>query len=73
MKIARKLAIATTFVVGASALAFAGEGSSFHETALSLFASPMTLFAADPCPPRACSVVFKTAEGGPPSEVVAIF
>lgn len=56
-------------LLGASALAVAadgGRGPSETEAAYRNTASA----DAEPCPPDACSIVFKTATGGPPSPVI---
>jgi hypothetical protein len=64
----RILAPAGAALLGASALAVASDGD------LPLFrdqeaAAVRDIRAADaePCPPGACTIVFKTAAGGPPS------
>lgn len=64
----RILAPAGAALLGASALAVASDGD------LPLFrdqeaAAVRDIRAADaePCPPGACTIVFKTAPGGPPS------
>lgn len=56
-------------LLGASALAVAADGNlDPFETG----AAHRDVRSADaePCPPEACSIVFKTAPGGPPSPVV---
>lgn len=55
--------------LGASALAVAADGGLDPFTAPAA-RSDVRPADTEPCPPEACSIVFKTAPGGPPSAIV---
>ena len=54
-------------LVGVSALAVARDGSTTPGDRSGAFAR-----TPDSCPPAACTIVFKTPKGGPPSTLVAV-
>lgn len=66
------IAIATATLVCVSALAVArGADRIAPESFVPTFQS-RDLVTSELCPPSACSIVFKTEEGGPPSTVVHV-
>lgn len=59
-------------VVGISALAVAHEADRIAPESFVPTLQSRQLATGELCPPSACSIVFKTEEGGPPSTVVHI-
>lgn len=64
--------IVVAAVVGVSALAVAREADRIAPESFVPMFKPRQLATNDLCPPSACSIVFKTEQGGPPSTVVQV-
>lgn len=63
------IAIATATFVGVSALAVARGADRITPDGFVPTFQSRSVVVGGICPPNACSVVFKTATGGPPSKV----
>lgn len=63
------LAATGAALLGASALAVASD-SGFTPEQVTVASRNIRPADAEPCPPDACTIVFKTENGGPPSRVL---